>query len=132
MTIDETSRDAEIRKLEERAFAYVARYACSEQRLRRYLERAIRRGGLVPPEQAAPISGRSSTSFASSARLTTVLSRTPGRSRLRGAGRASPALLRDWLLTASTVRALPHRLMISTRSRRPSASCSAGGSAHTA
>lgn len=57
MTIDETSRDAEIRKLEERAFAYVARYACSEQRLRRYLERAIRRGGFVPPEQAAPYIG---------------------------------------------------------------------------
>lgn len=50
--IDESLTDAEIRKLEERAFAYVARYASSEQRVRRHLERTIRRSGLTSPEKA--------------------------------------------------------------------------------
>lgn len=53
MTFDETPEDTEIRRLEERAFAYVARYACSEQRLRRYMERTLRRSSKMLPEDLA-------------------------------------------------------------------------------
>lgn len=54
MTI-ETPQDAFTHRLEARVFAYVARFACSEQRVRRYLLQLIRRDKSAPPDAAATL-----------------------------------------------------------------------------